>query len=78
MKANKEQIYKQIKVAGIAASIPFVLAAGPLAGQFAGEYLRNRFKLGPSVTIICVTVGFIAAIVETVRLIKFISKMDNR
>lgn len=77
MKAGKEQIYKQIKVAGIALCIPFVLAAGPLAGHFAGEYLRNKFNLGPAVTIVSITIGFVLSAVETVKLIKFISKTDK-
>ena len=77
MKANKEQFYKQVKVAGIASCIPFVLAAGPLAGQFAGEYLEKRFNLGPAVTIVCIIIGFISSAFETVKLIKFISKIDK-
>jgi hypothetical protein len=77
VKANKEQFFKQIKVAGIVACIPFVLAAGPLAGHFVGEYLRIKFKLGPAVSIICITIGFISGAVETVRLIKLISKIDK-
>lgn len=74
MKAKKDQIYKQIKAAGIAVSIPFVLAAGPIAGHFAGEYLRSKFNLGSAVIIFCITIGFLASAVETVKLIKFISK----
>lgn len=77
MKANKEQFYKQVKVVGIASSIPFVLAAGPLAGHFAGKYLSNSFNLGPWVIIVCITIGFISSAFETVKLIKFISNIDK-
>jgi len=77
VKAKKEQFFKQIKAVSIASCIPFVLVAGPLAGHFVGEYLRVKFNLGTGVSIICITMGFISGAVETVRLIKFISKIDK-
>lgn len=74
---KKKDFYKQTRIAGIVLFLPFILAAGPLAGHFAGEYLRKKFNLGQSVSVICIAAGFVSSILETVRLIKLAVKIDK-
>lgn len=67
---KKTDLYKWIKIAGILSFIPFVLAAGPIAGFFAADFLEKRFGLPQYTTIILVTIGFVGSVRETVRIIK--------
>ncbi|MDP1854359.1 MAG: DUF456 domain-containing protein [Candidatus Omnitrophota bacterium] len=74
---KKKEFYKQTKIAGVLLFLPFVLVAGPLAGNFLGEYLRNKFNLGQAVSVICITMGFVSSAVETIRLIRLAIKIDK-
>ena len=62
--------FKWIKVSGLLALLPIVLAVGPLTGYIAGDWLVTYFKLPPYITIICVILGFAAAVQESIRIIK--------
>ena len=62
--------FKWIKISGLLALLPIVLAVGPLTGYIAGDWLVTYFKLPSYVTIICVILGFAAAVQETFRIIK--------
>jgi hypothetical protein len=77
MTEKKKEIYKQIKVGGFALYIPVILATGPMAGHFAGEYLKTKFNAPGFVSMICIAVGFIAGGIETARTIKLISKISD-
>ena len=57
--------------------IPFVLAAGPIAGYLAGEYLIKRFGLPPYISFIFAAAGFAASARETVRIIRIAIKTDK-
>jgi len=70
-------LYKWIKIAGILSFIPFVLAAGPLAGYFAGRYLQGRFNFPTYVLFILITIGFIGSVSETVKIIKIALKAEE-
>lgn len=62
--------YTWIKVGGLLALIPLVLAAGPLTGYIAGDWLVMTFKLPGFVTVVAVILGFVAAAQETIRIIR--------
>ena len=67
---KKSELYKWIKVGSLLSLIPFVLVAGPLMGYIAFEYLEKRFAAPPYVSCILITVGFVAGVRETIRIIK--------
>ena len=67
---KKSEIYKWIKVGSLLSLIPFVLVAGPLMGYLAFDYLQKQFGAPPYVSYILITIGFVAGVRETVRIIK--------
>lgn len=73
----KQEIYKWVRLGGLLSFIPFVLAAGPVAGYLAGGYLVNRFGF-PDITPAALgMVGFIAGARETVRIIRIALKTEK-
>ena len=67
---RKADLYKWIKIGGLLSFLPFVLGAGPIAGYFLGNYLERRFRLPAYISIALVTIGFLASLKETIRIIK--------
>lgn len=67
---KSEDIYRWIRTAGLLALIPIVLAGGPLGGYLIADLLMKKFTLPGYTAVICVILGFIASIRETVRIIK--------
>lgn len=76
-KNGKSAVYKWIKIGGMLSFIPFVLAAGPLAGYFAGSYLEKKFNLPHIISIIFIILGFAGSVRETVRIIKAALRADE-
>ena len=76
--AQKEDLYKRIKIAGMISFIPMVLAAGPLGGYIIGTYIKNKFNLSSVVLYISIGIGFIASITEAVRIIRLVLKVDTK
>jgi hypothetical protein len=74
---QKEGLYKRIKVAGMVSFIPVVLAAGPIAGYVAGDYLQKKLGLPYYAAIICIGIGFIAGITEVIRIIRLVVKISR-
>lgn len=74
---RKADLYKWLKIGGLLSFLPFVLVAGPLGGYILGNYLEKRFNLPSYVSGICITVGFIASLKETIRIIKITLKADK-
>lgn len=72
-----KEFYKWIRLGGLLSFIPFVLAAGPLAGFFVGNYLIHRFDLPYIVVIICIGVGFLGSVRETIRIIRIALKSSR-
>ena len=70
--ADRQRLYKYIKVAGIASFIPFVLLGGLLAGYIAGDFLRQRLGAPEYVVRVFIGLGLLAAGLETVRIIKLL------
>jgi len=75
--AEKKEIYKGITLAGAAMFIPFVLVAGPLAGYFAGSWLKEKFSLGNELFYVCIFLGFAVSIFETLRITRFLIRVER-
>jgi len=75
---RKEAIYRQIKISGMIFFIPLLLAAGPISGFFAGDYLQKRFGFPGYVVLLGMAVGFLASISETIRIIKLATRIDKK
>lgn len=66
---RKEDVYKWIKIGGLLSFLPFVLAAGPLAGYFFGNYLEKKIGAPYYITVILVAIGFAGSVREAVRIV---------
>lgn len=73
----KQEIYKWIRLGGLLSFIPFILAAGPIAGYLAGDYLVKRFGLPPFTSAVFTAIGFAAGVRETVRVIRIALKANK-
>ena len=76
--ANKEELYKRIKIAGMISYIPIMLAAGPLAGFFTGDYLQKKFNLPFYFMVFCILTGVAIGIRESVRIIRLVLKIESK
>ena len=75
--ADKKDIYKRIKIAGIISYIPIVLLVSVFGGYFLGDFLVKKFNLPDYVIVISIGIGLIAAIRETVRIIRLALKIEQ-
>ncbi len=73
---QKEEFYKWVKIWGIVSFIPMVLAAGPLAGYLAGDYLRKKSGLD-FVLYVCIGAGCITSIAEVIRIVRVLIKITR-
>jgi len=71
-------LYKRIKIAGMISYIPIMLAVSPLAGFFLGDYLQKRFNLPFYVLIICIAMGIVVGIKESIRIIRLVRQIDKK
>lgn len=74
---QKEDFYKRVKIAGMVAFIPIMLAAGPFAGYFTGDYLAKKTGLS-YIIYICIGLGFMASIMEIARIIRIVTKISGK
>jgi F0F1-type ATP synthase assembly protein I len=72
------KIYRWIKIGGILSFIPLVLVSGPLVGFLAGDYIEKRVGFAPYISFTLITIGLIASVMETVRIIKISLKEEGR
>lgn len=75
---RREDFYKGVRTVGFITFIPFMLAAGPLSGYFVGDFLRKKFNLSPQVVLFSVAVGFITGVMEMVRILKSVARMNKK
>ncbi len=75
---QKEDFYKGVKIAGFITFIPFMLAAGPLSGYFVGTFLQKRFNLSSYVVFAGIAVGFMAGIMEMIRILRIVTRMNKK
>lgn len=76
--ADKAEIYKRIKIIGALSFIPLVLGTGAVAGYFAGKFLEDTFHAPAFVLPILVTLGFIGSLFETVKILRFVIKAEDK
>ncbi len=74
---KKKEAYKRIKIAGLLSFIPIILAAGPLGGYILGDFLEKRFHLPLYTQAICITLGFLGSLRETIRVIKIALRTEG-
>lgn len=67
---SKKPAYRMLKQVGYVTMIPTVLAAGPMAGFFIGNFIDSKFKTAPWFLVVFVLLGFGASIKETIYLIE--------
>ena len=72
------EFYKRLKIAGMISFIPVILAGGPLAGYFAGSYLEKKFGLEPLVTYVAIGLGLVTSMIEVVKIIRRVVRIDAR
>ena len=75
---SREELYKWLKISGMLSFIPIILLTGVFAGYFVGEYLKSKFKLSPSISFICISIGVASSIMESIRIIKQVLKIDKK
>lgn len=75
---DKTGLYKRIKIAGMISYIPVMLAAPALAGYFLGDYLEKRFNLPFYVSIFCIGLGITIGIMEAIRIIRLVLKIESK
>jgi hypothetical protein len=75
---DKQDIYKGVKTVGYVSFIPFMLAAGPLSGYFAGVFLHEKFNLPLRIVFIGIVCGFTAGIMEVVRILRILARMNKK
>ncbi len=74
---KKSAIYSRIKIYGFLSYIPIVLAVAPLSGWALGSYLEKKFVLPAWVSPVFAGFGFVAAIIEIIRIIKLVSRIEK-
>ncbi|MDD3345138.1 MAG: hypothetical protein PHO34_01680 [Candidatus Omnitrophica bacterium] len=75
---QKQDLYKGIKTVGYVSFIPFMLAAGPLSGYFAGIFLHEKFNFPSRIVFAGIICGFAAGIMETVRILRILARMNRK
>ncbi|MFA5165159.1 MAG: AtpZ/AtpI family protein [Candidatus Omnitrophota bacterium] len=74
---KKAEFYRLTKVWGLLTFVPVVLAAGPLAGYFLGEYLEKKIGFAPYLSLIFMGFGFYTSVREIIKILKIINKDDR-
>ena len=75
---RKKDFYDGVKTIGFIAFIPFMLAAGPLSGYFVGNFIQKKFNLSIYVVLLSVFIGFIVGVMEMVRILKLVAKINKK
>jgi len=76
-KDKKTEFYKMAKIWGLVSFIPVILAAGPLAGYFLGDYLEKRIGFSPYLSLICLAIGFVTSVREIIKILKLIYRTND-
>ena len=75
---RKADFYRWVKIGGLLSFLPFVLVAGPMAGYFLGSYLEKRFGLPAYVSLTLITIGFLASLRETIKIVRLAIKTQEK
>ncbi len=71
---DKSENLKYLKIVVEVTSIPFVLLGGPVVGFLIGSFLDAKLKTGWVFLVIFLVLGFIAAVKETILIIKRVQR----
>jgi len=66
-----------LKIFGLLIYLPMLLSLSPLFGFYAGQYIVSKFHAPNFVILMATTIGFLAAVIETVRILKILLKMTK-
>lgn len=75
---KKAEFYKLAKVWGLISFVPVILAAGPLAGYFLGDYLEKKIGFAPYLSLSCLALGLVTSVREIIKILKLIDKTDRK
>jgi|GEM_PF-572977 F0F1-type ATP synthase assembly protein I len=74
---KKAEFYRLTKIWGLISFVPVVLAAGPLAGYFLGDYLEKKIGFAPYLSLVLLGFGFFTSIKEIIKILRIIDKTGN-
>ncbi len=74
---EKTEFYRLAKIWGLVSFIPVVMAAGPIAGYFLGEYLEKKFGFAPYISMSLVAIGFVSGGIEVVKILRLINRSNK-
>ncbi|MFQ5452758.1 MAG: AtpZ/AtpI family protein [Candidatus Zixiibacteriota bacterium] len=74
---SKSKPDRDLRQVSLLATVPAILFAAPAIGFFAGRWADEKFGSEPYLLIVGVIFGFVAAGIETYRLVKKSSAMDK-
>ena len=74
---KKAEFYRLTKIWGLISFVPAVLAAGPLAGYFLGDYLEKKIGFAPYLSLVFLGLGFVTSVQEIIKILKLIEKTDK-
>jgi len=75
--AADKKVYDQLKLAGFLAYIPLILVTGPVGGYVLGDILEKKCGWRGAVPV-CLALFTAASLVEIVRIIKMVARMDKK
>lgn len=78
MVGDKTPYYSHLKQLAVVTTVPVILFVGPAMGYLAGSWLDRKFQIYPWFTVIFVSLGFLAAGREVVRLLKSVLKSEDK
>ena len=61
---------------GLLSSIPFILALAPIIGFFLGQYLDQKFRTRPWLSLVLLALGFVAGVRETIHIVRLSQRED--
>jgi F0F1-type ATP synthase assembly protein I len=62
---------------GMLLTIPAVLAAGPLLGYFAGNFVHQRWQSGPWTMAAGIVIGGAGSCIEVYRILRWVRRFDR-
>ncbi len=61
---------------GLLSSIPFILAFAPIVGFFLGQYLDQKLRTRPWLSVVLLVLGFVAGVRESINIVKLSQRED--
>ena len=76
VKNGDEKNNRFIRQVGLLTTIPVMLLSGPLIGFLIGDYIDKRFGTTPWFMVLCLMLGIVASIRQTINIIRKAGKKD--